>query len=88
MTVNDFLRASGMSIHALAMAAGISYTTLHPHAKRGRAISVATARKLEAYDSRLSAVEILGLNLPTTPGPRAKKTRKAEPAPLVVSGAA
>lgn len=61
MTVAEYLKATGLSIHALSMGSGISYTTLHPHVRHGRDLSVETAKKLEEFDSRMNAAEILGL---------------------------
>ncbi len=65
MTVAEFLKATEMSLHALSQGAGVSYTTLHPHVRHGKPLGLDAAKKLEAYDPRLNAAEILGL----TPAP-------------------
>ena len=65
MTVAEFLKETGMNPHQLAQAAGISYSTLHPHVKRGKKVGERTARKLERFSQgKMTAVEILGLTLP------------------------
>jgi hypothetical protein len=51
-----------MSILALSKATGISYTTLHPHVRHGKAVSLETAKRLEAWSAGgIKAAEVLGI---------------------------
>lgn len=62
MNVAEYLKAKGMSINALARETGIAYTTLHPHIRHGKELSVETARRLEEWSGgEMNAAEILGL---------------------------
>ncbi len=70
MNVADYLQATGMNLHQLAGQAGISYTTLHPHVRHGKQLSVETAKKLQEWSERqpaaaegnvMSAADILDL---------------------------
>lgn len=73
MDIPEFLAATGMSLHELSQRAQISYPTLHRHHTRKGRMSVDTAMKLEAFDSRMNAAEILGLE----PAAHSKPTKGA-----------
>ncbi|XXX80065.1 hypothetical protein WMF30_14960 [Sorangium sp. So ce134] len=65
MNVKQFLEATGMNIHKLSQEAGVAYSTLHPHVRKGKKLGEATARKLEAWSKgRMKAAEILELSAP------------------------
>ncbi len=49
MTVNEFLRATGMPLARLSHGADVSYTHLHGHARHGRKIGDVVAGKLETW---------------------------------------
>ncbi len=67
MNVPEYLKASGSNLHRLSQQTGIAYSTLAKHVNHGHELSVATAKKLEAFDSRMTAAEILGLSAPPAP---------------------
>lgn len=74
MTLNEFLKARGIKLHKLCQLTGIAYSTLHPHATKGKRLSLETAEKLEAWsEGAMSAAEILGLKAPAP--------RPADPTP-------
>ena len=61
MTVVEYLEAEGMSTHQLSLRARITYRTLRAHVRDGAPLGLDVAKRLEAYDPRMSAAEILGL---------------------------
>jgi hypothetical protein len=66
VTVAEYLAAHDLSILALSKATGISYSTLHPHVRRGKGLSLNTARRLEEYSSgAMTAADVLGLGAAT-----------------------
>jgi len=67
VTVVEYLQASGSNLHRLSQQTGIAYSTLSKHVNHGHVLSVATAKKLEAFDARMTAAEILGLAGPVAP---------------------
>ncbi len=81
MNVSQFLAERSMSINALSQATGISYSTLHPHVKKGKKVSRETAEKLQEWSSgAMNAVEILGLEPPARPAaPSAPSPAPSEP---------
>lgn len=68
MTLKEYLAAFSESekrnLHRISIAIGVSYSTLHAHVHGKSELSVDTAKRLEKYDDRMSASEILGLAPP------------------------
>lgn len=71
MLIPEFLDAAEMNLHQLSQKSGVSYPVLHGHVKHGRVLGLDAAKKLEAFDARLNAAELLGL----TPPPKARQRR-------------
>lgn len=61
MDLKAFLALGEFNLHQISQRTGIAYSTLANHVNHGKGVSVATAKKLEAFDHRLSAATILGL---------------------------
>lgn len=61
MTIQEFLKETGMSLNALSHATGISYPTLHGHITGKSRMKADTAERLQEYDARLNAADVLGL---------------------------
>lgn len=74
MQVSEYLELTGSNIHRLSQAARISYVTLRRHVNDGAPIGLDVARRLEAFDPRLNACELLGL---TPPPAKTRKQRAA-----------
>jgi hypothetical protein len=70
----EFLSATDTNLHRVSQSTGIAYSTLHKHVKHQRPLSLPTARKLEAFDPRMTAAEILGVGSPT---PQRRPRKKA-----------
>jgi hypothetical protein len=90
MNVVEFLAATGMSLNALHEATGIAYSTLYPHVKRGKRLSLKTAEALAKWSKgnpkgEMTAAKILGLDdAPASsrlPKKRAGKSTKRRKSP-------
>lgn len=77
MRIPEFLVATGTNLHQLSQASGVSYTTLHGHVKHDRPLGLDAARRLETYDARLNASELLGLAPPPKAGAHRRRAGKA-----------
>lgn len=75
----DFHELTKTPIHQIAIATGISYSTLHKHWKHGHRITQATAERLAEFDPRLTVADILGITeaAKTPSTPKARRKRKA-----------
>ncbi len=64
MTLLEYIQANGMTVHGFALAAGISYSTIFLHTKKGRNLSIKTAKRIELFTKgQLSAAGLVGLTI-------------------------
>lgn len=51
----------GLSMSQVARESGVSYSTLHRHLRLGGPLGTVSARRMQAWDARISASKTLGV---------------------------